>query len=158
MTTFKDQNWEERVEVLGDPSENKFREYASRRGLGVVKYGLDRPPVNLGRTTDFVRYTPDFLTDEGLVEVQGCGRDQLFKFKWAKLTALAQWQRHMHVNVWLWNEPLDDWRMLPITRVIEMCRERPYVGKHMVYRADGVFDPDVNGGKPYASVPWIDLI
>lgn len=155
MSTFKDQNWEERVEVLGDPAEKAFQEYASRRDLGVVKYGLDRPPVDLSRTTAFVRYSPDFLTDEGLlVEVQGCGRDQLFKFKWSKLTALAQWQRHMHVNVWLWNQPLDDWRQLPIMRVIEMCRERPYVGKHMVYREDGVFD----GNKPYASVPWIDLI
>lgn len=154
MTTFKDQNWEERVEVLGDIGEKAFREYAARRKLGVVKYGLDRPPVNLGRIADFVRYTPDFLTDEGLVEVQGCGRDQLFKFKWSKLTALRQWQRQQHVNMWLWNEPLEDWRQVPIMRIIEMCREKPYVGKHMVYREDGVFD----GFQPYSSVPWIDLI
>jgi hypothetical protein len=153
MSSFKDQTWEERVEVLGDPGENAFRKYASRRELGVVKYGLDRPPVNLGRITNFVRYTPDFLTDEGLVEVQGCGRDQLFKFKHSKLMALRQWQRQQHVNLWLWNEPLDDWRMIPLTRVVEMCRERAGV-----FRTDGVFDPDVNGGKPYSSIPWIDLI
>jgi hypothetical protein len=154
MTTFKDQNWEERVETLGDPAEKAYREYASRRGLGVVKYGLDRPPVNLGRTTDFVRYSPDFLTDEGLVEVQGCGRDQLFKFKWAKLTALAQWQRHMHVNMWLWNQPLDDWRMVPVTQIAAMCQQYPTAGRYVSFREDGVFD----GNKPYASVPWIDLI
>jgi len=151
-SSFKDQNWEERVEVLGDPGENAFREYAGRRGLGVVKYGLDRPPVDLGRTADFVRYTPDFLTDEGLVEVQGCGRDQLFKFKHAKLRALLSWQRHQHVNVWLWNQPLDDWRQVPVTQVAAMCRVK--IGGCQVFREDGVFD----GNKPYASVPWIELI
>ena len=151
MTTFKDQNWEERVEVLGDPGEKAFQEYASRRGLGAVKYGLDRPPVDLRRTSTFVRYTPDFLTDEGLVEVQGCGRDQLFKFKHDKLQALMQWQRHDHVNVWLWNQPLDDWRQLPVTRIYAMCNDG--VSRRSL-RVDGVFD----GSKPYASVPWIDLI
>ena len=151
MSSFKDQNWEERVEVLGDPAEKAFQEYASRRGLAVVKYGLDRPPVDLGRVSAFVRYTPDFLTSEGLVEVQGCGRDQQFKFKADKLVALMQWQRHQHVNVWLWNQPLDDWRQLPVTRIYAMCADG--AGRRSL-REDGVFD----GHKPYSSVPWIDLI
>lgn len=151
MSSFKDQNWEERVEVLGDPAERRFQEYASRRELGVVKYGLDRPPVDLSRTSTFVRYTPDFLTDEGLVEVQGCGRDQLFKFKHEKLRALLQWQRHDHVNVWLWNQPLDDWRQLPVTRIYAMCSDG---ASRRSLREDGVFD----GTKPYSSIPWIDLI
>lgn len=152
--TFKDQNWEERVEVLGDIGENAFREYAARRSLGVVKYGLDRPPINLSRTPDFVRYSPDFLTDEAFVEVQGCGRDQQFKFKHSKLIALRQWNRHHHVMVWLWNEPLQDWRQITVARLHDMCREPAYVGKHMVYRTDGVFDER----NPYSVVPWIDLI
>ena len=151
MTTFKDQNWEERIEVLGDPAEKAFQEYASRRGLAVVKYGMDRPPIDLSRVAAFVRYTPDFLTSEGLVEVQGCGRDQLFKFKADKLQALMQWQRHNHVNVWLWNQPLDDWRQLPVTRIYAMCGDG---ASRRSLRVDGVFD----GHKPYSAVPWIDLI
>ena len=154
MSSFKDGTWEERVEVLGDVGEKAFREYAARRQLGAVKFGLDRPPVDLGRISTFVRYTPDFLTDEGLVEVQGCGRDQTFKFKHEKLTALRQWHRHQHVNIWLWNQPLDDWRQLPLPRLEAMCREPSYTGRHAVYRTDGVF----GGTKPYTSVVWIDLI
>jgi hypothetical protein len=154
MTTFKDQSWEERVAVLGDVGENAFREYAARRQLGVVKYGLDRPPVDLGRTSDFVRYTPDFLTDEGLVEVQGCGTDQLFKFKHAKLRALLLWQKNQHVNLWLWNQPLDDWRLVPMTRIAELCNGHVGPGRYVAFREDGVFD----GNKPYASVSWIELI
>lgn len=152
--TFKDQSWEERVEVLGDIGENAFREYAAGQRIGVVKFGLDRPPINLGRTPDFIRYTPDFLTDEALVEVQGCGKDQLFKFKHAKLIALRQWSRHHQVMVWLWNEPLQNWRQVTIQRLHEMCRQEPHAGRHTVYREDGVFD----GRNPYASIPWIDLI
>lgn len=152
MTTFKDQVWEDRVEILGDPAENQFQEYAARRALGCVKYGLDRPPVDLSRIPAYVRYTPDFLTDIGLVEVQGCGRDQLFKFKHDKLMALRQWQRHCHVSLWLWNEPLDDWRMISFPQLYGLCRQPQ--GDVSQLRFDGVFD----GTKPYAAVPWIELI
>lgn len=151
--SYKDENWEERVEVLGDPGEKAFREYAARRQLGVEKYGLDRPAVNLGRIPAYVRYTPDFITDDGLVEVQGCGVDQLLKFKHEKIVALTQWNRHCTVMVWLWNQPLDDWRMLSVPRLFGMCRESGY-GRHAQFRVDGVFD----GSKEYAAIPWIDLI
>jgi hypothetical protein len=148
--TFKDQNWEERVEILGDPSEKAFQEYAGRRQLSVVKYGLDRPPVDLRRTPAFVRYTPDFLTDEGLIEVQGCGKDQLFKIKHAKLRALMQWNRQSTIRMWLWNQPMDDWRLVPVGRIATMCRD----GRRAAFRTDGMFDGDV----PYAAIPWVDLI
>ena len=156
MSSFKDEEWNDRVAILGDPAEKKFQEWAARSGIGCVKYGLDRPPVNLSRVSAFVRYTPDFLTDNGLVEVQGCGSDQLMKFKHDKLQALMQWQRRDHVNVWLWNQPLDDWRQLPVLRIVAMCQQHPRPGgRHVsLFREDGVFD----GSKPYASVPWIDLI
>ena len=148
--TFKDQNWSERVAVLGDPAESAFMEHARNTGLSFVKFGLDRPPIDLRRIPGFVRYTPDFLTPKGLIEVQGCGRDQTFKFKHDKLTALRQWQRHAHVNVWLWNEPLDDWRMLPVPKLWTLCQGRGGP------RIDGTFDPDTNA-KPYAAVRWIDV-
>lgn len=154
--SFKDQSWEERVEVLGDIGETAFQEYASRRQLGCVKYGLDRPPVDLRRIPAFVRYTPDFLTDEGLIEVQGCGKDQLFKFKHEKLRALATWDRTSTVRVWLWNEPLQDWRMLTVARLLLMCRGTRGNGRGL--RVDGVFDENTASPKQYAAVPWVDLI
>ena len=150
--SFKDQNWEERIETLGDPAENAFRKYAAQGGIACVKYGLDRPPLDLSRTPSYIRYTPDFLTNNGLVEVQGCGRDQCFKFKHDKLRALLQWQRHHHVDMWLWNEPLDDWRQIPLTRIATMCRDSSKWTN--TFRVDGAFD----GSKPFSSVPWIDLI
>lgn len=151
--SYKDENWEERVAILGDPSEKAFQEYAERRALGCVKYGLDRPPVDLGRIPAYVRYTPDFLTDEGLVEVQGCGKDQMFKFKHEKIRALTQWNRNCGVMVWLWNQPLEDWRMISVPRLFAMCRHSGY-GQRTVFRVDGVFD----GNKEYSAVPWVDLI
>lgn len=153
--SYKDEQWDQRIEMLGDPGENAFREYAAGRQLGHVKFGLDRPPVDLRRTSAFVRYAPDFLTDEGLIEVQGCGKDQTFKFKHEKLRALTQWNRAETVKVWLWNQPLNDWRMIPLSRLITMCRRG--AGRHEPFRTDGTFDPSTNP-KPYASIAWIDLI
>lgn len=73
------------------------------------------------------------------------------KFKHDKLRALAQWQRNEFVSVWLWNQPLDDWRQLPVLDLIALCKVD---GHRSALREDGVFD----GHKPYSAVPWIELI
>ncbi len=148
MSTFRDENWETREQTLGDPAEAAFVRYADLCGLACVKYGLDRPPVDLSKVEPFVRYTPDFLADGmGLVEVQGCGRDNLFKFKHDKLTALQQWNVMNPVQVFLWHQPSDQYVVVPIADLARMCYSRGG------YRTDGLFD----GHKPYAGVPWTQL-
>jgi hypothetical protein len=102
--------------------------------------------VNLSQVEPEVRYTPDFLADDiGLVEVQGCGRDGLFKFKHDKLEALRTWDYHIgHVQVFLWHQPSDQYVVVSIVDLARMCYS------HGGYRTDGLFD----GHKPFAAVPW----
>lgn len=143
-STYSDMDWEHRAPVLGDPAENACVMWAERHGYPIVRYGLNRPPISLRNVPAFIRYTPDFLGPDYLMEVQGCGRDQLFKFKHEKLWALTEWDRHMPVNLFLWNQTLDAYLVVRLNKI------RQYCSTFDEYKTDGLFD----GTKPYATVRW----
>lgn len=147
--TFSDRSWQERETILGDPAERAFSGWANRQGLGHVKYGLSRPPVDMRRLPAFIRYTPDFLTDNGLYEVQGCGHDQTFKFKHDKLWAISNWDDHHAVAWFLWNQPADLEAVVGHPTLLRLC-----YNNQGLYRHDGMFD----GSKPYATVTWEALM
>ena len=150
MKMFRDETWEQREKTLGDPAENAFRQWADNRQLAYVRFGLERPPIDMRRVPTMLRYTPDFLTDQGLFEVQGCGQDQKFKFKHDKLFALRWWNRQADTTqVWLWNQPLDTCVTCHIEALFRYCWEDATLG----LRTDGLFD----GTKPYAEVTWSKL-
>lgn len=146
--TFSDKNWEQRETVLGDPAETAFEKYAHRRQLAVVRYGLCRPPINMARVPVQLRYTPDYLTDVGLIEVQGCGHDQTFKFKHDKLWAVSQWEKLDSMWWFLWNQPHNTHAVVSHAAIIRLCSDQG-----ISYRVDGYFD----GTKPYSAVTWEQL-
>jgi hypothetical protein len=149
MTTFSDKKWEQREQTLGDPAEHAFEQYANRSRLNIVRYGLNRPPINMGRVPTQIRYTPDYLTDIGLVEVQGCGQDQTFKFKHDKLWAITQWSKLDTTWWFLWNQTRDSCVTINCHTVAELCFDE----RTGFYRTDGLFD----GSKPYAMIRWSEL-
>lgn len=143
---FASQPWTERIETLGDPAEGAFMRWANRTGEPAVRYGLNRPPVDMRRVPAFIRYSPDFLADRGLVEVQGCGHDGTFKFKHDKLWAISEWDAHLVVYWFLWNQPADKELLIPHATLETLC----FDNGDGLYRRDGMFD----GNKPYAAVTW----
>lgn len=148
-TVFSDRSWQERETVLGDPAEKAFIQWATASNKRHVKYGLDRPPISLAHIPAFIRYTPDFLTDRTLVEVQGCGRDQTFKFKHDKLWAMARWDGYMPVDWFLWNQPADQHVIVAHHVIHYHCCDLDGALK-----IDGRFD----GTKPYSTVTWDELM
>lgn len=152
--TFSAREWKERERTLGDPAENAFEAWCKKRGHKQASYGLRRPDVDLSYVPPFVRYTPDFLTQFGLIEVQGCGRDQTFKFKHEKLGALEEWHWTMYqengfgVYLWLWNQPLDESVLVDWERLLLLTTD-----EHGYWPEHGVFD----GTKPYVTVTWEQL-
>lgn len=100
--SFKDEGWSSRYAALGDEAEAVFESVYSH---GFVRYGLNRPKINLASVPPFIRYSPDYLTSRGLVEVQGFGRDQTFKIKDDKLFALEQWMyaTEWRVDLFVWD-------------------------------------------------------
>jgi hypothetical protein len=97
---FRDQPFAERYRRLGDEAEGVFESVFPRR---FARYGLDRPAINLDFVPPFVRYSPDYITTDGFVEVQGMGRDRQFKLKNDKLDALCHWNRHLATVMFVWD-------------------------------------------------------
>lgn len=98
--SFKDREFSGRWRQMGGEAESVFEAVYPQ---GKAKYGLSRPPVNLTQVPAFVRYTPDYLTAKGLVEVQGFGRDQTFKLKVDKYNALNEWHQQFRVDIFAWD-------------------------------------------------------
>ena len=80
--SFKDGTWAQRFGALGDEAEQVFERVAR---YGWVRYGLNRPPLQMHRLPARIRYTPDYLMSNKFIEVQGLGRDQKLKLKLDKI-------------------------------------------------------------------------
>ena len=73
---------------MGDIAETAFEENFKSN---FVRFGLNRPPLKMSSLPPVIRYTPDYLSSNHLIEVQGLGADQIFKLKLDKLEALSFW-------------------------------------------------------------------
>lgn len=88
--SFADKPFGVRIQTMGDIAERQFEDESPVKW---VRYGLCRPPINMAALPPQLRYTPDYLTSQGLVEVQGIGKDQTLKVKHEKLEALKWWSK-----------------------------------------------------------------
>lgn len=102
MSAFHERTFAERFSAMGDEAEGVFTAVYPE---GWVRTGLDRPPINVGKLPLKVRYTPDFLTSKGYVEVMGCGSDRRLKLKVEKLQALGMWHLDFRTDLFVWDRP-----------------------------------------------------
>lgn len=100
MTQFRDRQWSDRFLVLGDEAEAVFDEWHPVKSAPL---GLNRPDVPLGNVPAFLRYMPDRLLADGLVECQGIGRDQTVKLKLDKFLALKLWHNIFPTRMFVWD-------------------------------------------------------
>lgn len=100
---FHKGDFAQRFTAMGDEAEAKFEEYCVDNGVGYIRFGLSRPPLKMSMLPARVRYTPDYLTSQAFVEVQGLGRDQIFKLKVEKMNCLYWWNGAHPVRLFLWD-------------------------------------------------------
>lgn len=118
--SFRDQAFGQRVHRLGDQAEAVFEMTYPR---GWARYGLNRPGISLKDVPPFIRYTPDYLTSHGAVEVQGFGRDKTAKFKVGKLESLEEWNAHFPVTFFLYDSSAEEFGYLSLADVMSACRD-----------------------------------
>lgn len=120
---YRNQTFEKRFEIMGDTSENVFRKWATKAGINFVPYGLNRPPFDFFRYLPAeIRHTPDFLCEQSretpvfpklrtpklkfarhlLVEIKGCGKDQLIKIKHAEFETMQKWEAFTDRPILVW--------------------------------------------------------
>lgn len=101
MTSFKDRAFGQRLGEMGDRAEGAFEDWCKDNEKNYVRWGLDRPPLNLGMIPTRLRYSPDYLMSRHFVECQGFGQDRTFKLKVEKHGALRWWNDLHPVVFWV---------------------------------------------------------
>lgn len=91
--SYNTQNFATRHGAMGDQSEAVHDEIHGDRvhRLGLNRYWANGGRLHLGNMTLPMRYAPDRMVDDALVECMGIGRDQTLKLKDEKLEALQAW-------------------------------------------------------------------
>jgi len=117
--SFADRPFGVRIQTMGDIAERKFEEESAVKW---VRYGLCRPPINMAMLPPQLRYTPDYLTSQGLIEVQGLGQDQILKVKHDKLEALRWWNRVHPVFMFIYDSHKDRYSMLSLKDLTKRCK------------------------------------
>jgi hypothetical protein len=142
---YRNRSWDERVGTLGDMAEGVF-EAISPYGRW-ERFGWNRPQnVTMRHMAPFVRHAPDYYTQTGvLVEVMGCGKDNLVKLKVDKYEALKTWNRVANpVALFLWNSSEREWAVLEwddIKRLFNKAKRKGVLE----------FEPDKN---KYVAIDW----
>lgn len=132
MGEFREQSFAARLEAMGDRAEQAFEQIHDG---GFVRFGLNRPPVAVQQLPTMVRYTPDYLTSSGFVEVQGVGRDRIVKLKIEKAVALQQWHSIFNLRLFVWDSKRNKhhylnwgelWVRLPAMPIGHFSEGKPY--------------------------------
>lgn len=98
--SFKDKDFTYRLSAMGDQAEGAFETWCENNEQNFIRWGLDRPPLNLRLIPTRLRYAPDYLMSHNFVECQGFGADQTFKLKVEKHGALHWWNDLHPVDMW----------------------------------------------------------
>lgn len=115
--SFKDLSFEQRMSKMGDAAEKVFEDTFDH---GWVRFGLNRPPLNVAALPLRIRYMPDYLTTKGFVECQGFGRDQLLKIKREKLDCLSYWNTLHPVDYFIWDSSKKRHKFMPLAQIVTM--------------------------------------
>lgn len=117
MSSFRDQPFEQRMAKLGDAAEKAFEKVCTQ---GWVRFGLNRPPLNVSQLPKRIRYAPDYLMSAKFVECQGFGKDQTLKVKRDKLDAMCWWATVHPVEWFIWDSFKKRYMFLPLDSLLTM--------------------------------------
>ena len=121
MTEYFERPFYARYGALGDKAEGVFEDVNPR----AHRLGLNRPALNLAKMHPHLRYTPDFLTEDGAYEVMGFsskGNGSL-KLKFEKADALKAWDFIMPTHLWVYDSGAKRYWCAPIRDWLDACYE-----------------------------------
>ena len=124
---FHERDFRSRWSQMGDQAEAAFTEVYEAWGLRHQRFGWDRTEVSLRGVPDKLKNVPDFFTNKGLVECMGFGRDQTWKLKLNKLSALFEWHEDFRVDFFLWDSRNEEWafvRLPDLRGVVDVGHNR----------------------------------
>jgi hypothetical protein len=109
VSNFHEQPFASRLAAMGDEAEKVAALIYEERKIALTPYGWNRPEAYMGKWSAFIRYMPDFITNDYLLETQGCGRSGKMKFKLEKIAAQTVWAEQFQLRWFLWQRTPARW-------------------------------------------------
>ena len=120
--SFKDKDFEHRFKMMGDIAEQAFETVWHTNW---ERFGLNRPRLKMSALPPVIRHTPDYLTSNNLVEVQGLGKDQTLKLKLEKYEALEWWNKVHPLLFFVYDSHNDRAHSLEWKALKKLCKYAP---------------------------------
>jgi hypothetical protein len=122
---FHQRNFNDRLTTMGDPAEEACD---LAYGYRTHKLGLDRVWQNdvgltMSQMTPTMRYTPDRMTINSIIECMGIGRDKTLKIKTEKVHALTAWDIIGPTKLFVFDQPQNTYYEAPIAEWEAACLE-----------------------------------
>lgn len=136
---FHERPFSARYAAMGDKAEGAFEALHPK----AHRFGLNRPSLNMSKMTPEMRYTPDYLLEDGAYEVMGFSSrgNACLKLKCEKLDALLRWGMLMPTQLWVYDSAKHRYWCAPIGLFAFACYEH----------AERLFFPD--NMRPYWNLP-----
>lgn len=106
-----------RYSVMGDVAEGIFEKVMPAHH----RLGLNRPSLHVASLPYIMRFLPDYLTTDGMVEVMGIGRDKTLKIKTEKLNNLLRFEMLCPVHLFVWDSSRKKWWLNPLGAWSSAC-------------------------------------
>jgi len=119
---FHERPFAQRFGAMGDRAEAAFVEMYPK----AHRLGLNRPALNMKQMDAHLRYTPDFMLEDGAYEVMGFSSrgNNCIKLKLEKLTSLLAWDLVVGVNLWVQDSSTSTTWCAPIKQWAKACYAR----------------------------------
>lgn len=138
-TGFHTQTFANRLGAMGDQAEQAFEDVWPTTWL---RFGLNRPPIKVSSLPEFLRYTPDYMSGENMIEVQGIGREGVLKLKVEKYCALKSWDLIHPTLLFIFDSRRKKWGAFPIAEL------------NTVLRNEGWTIGQFHDGPVFYQIPW----
>jgi len=126
---------------MGDEAEQVLDEIYPK---GLAPFGLSRPPIRVGDLPLKIRYMPDRLSSDELIEAMGVGRDGLLKLKLEKWLGMSMWAMEMPLRLFIWHSTKKRYGFITHFSLTQFI-------------AQGVNQGRFNEGKAYYEIPIDEL-
>jgi hypothetical protein len=119
MSEYYERPFPARYAVMGDKAESAFESVHPN----AHRIGLNRPKLNMSRMEPALRYTPDYMKEDGVYEVMGFSSrgNASLKLKCEKLDALLRWSSLFATYLWVFDSGRKNTYCAPIGVWAEAC-------------------------------------
>lgn len=117
MGSFHKLDFGQRFSAMGDTAEGMFERVFDK---GFVRFGLNRPPLQMKSLPERLRHMPDYLTSTAFVECKGIGNDDTIKIKVVEWNCMNFWHQVHPLDLFVFSTKRFAWTIAPLRDIASL--------------------------------------